>query len=230
MCDDQSDGPSRAWICHDGKEIGSISNGIGYPGNRFKCGWSRSNLHADVPNWRDSMGNGILFSESTPWCGTLGFCLDLVTRQWTANASENSEILMSTGSPPLLQEFKAIQRRELRALLFLVLGMATVVSAHLWVSHGWAWFCGFQRWLGIPCPFCGGTRSLAALFVLDWQRALSLNPFCFSACVLLMGGGFAVLIDRWFRTSFMDRLAQWSWMKIFLIGLILNWGYLCWVR
>lgn len=33
----------------------------------------------------------------------------------------------------------------------------------------------FQRWVGLPCPLCGGTRAMHALFEGDIHRALYLN-------------------------------------------------------
>lgn len=33
----------------------------------------------------------------------------------------------------------------------------------------------FLRWVGLPCPLCGGTRAMNALFNGEWREALYLN-------------------------------------------------------
>ncbi len=44
--------------------------------------------------------------------------------------------------------------------------------------------CHVRRWVGIPCPTCGGTRSVAALLRGDLVAAWLANPLVLAAVVV----------------------------------------------
>jgi len=93
--------------------------------------------------------------------------------------------------------------------------------------------CGLRRWAGIPCPFCGGTRSLAALIQLEWSEAFHLNPMVFLACmsvILWLGLWIADqrLRKQW-AISLHQRAGQLPWSRIIFTLALLNWIYLCWM-
>lgn len=48
--------------------------------------------------------------------------------------------------------------------------------------------CKFLAATGIPCPFCGGTRSLRALSEGDLLNSFLLNPLVFLASISLVAG------------------------------------------
>jgi hypothetical protein len=45
--------------------------------------------------------------------------------------------------------------------------------------------CTLKSWTGIPCPFCGGTRSLTAWSQFDPVQAFAWNPLTALACLLI---------------------------------------------
>lgn len=87
--------------------------------------------------------------------------------------------------------------------------------------------CGMQRWFGLPCPFCGGTRALESLAQGDWLAGLLWNPLVMLACGLAAG---------WFGLWAVERLSgvrwglpKWSGRSPGIVGVglvVLNWLYL----
>lgn len=57
-----------------------------------------------------------------------------------------------------------------------LVGMAAVLGfGHL---CGWTlWPCFFARATGLPCPGCGLTRGVTALFHGEWQKSWAYHPF-----------------------------------------------------
>ena len=58
--------------------------------------------------------------------------------------------------------------------------------------------CVFQHFLHIPCPGCGMTRAVAAVFRLDFLQAFRLHPMVWSLPVL--GAYFPEILDE--QTAF----------------------------
>lgn len=82
--------------------------------------------------------------------------------------------------------------------------------------------CLFRRATGYPCPTCGSTRSVLALFRGDWGASLKASPLLWVA-----GGSMLFLAwSRWFRgggTMQADRrLRPWH-LGLGLILLLGNW-------
>jgi len=46
--------------------------------------------------------------------------------------------------------------------------------------------CLFHRWTGLPCPFCGMTRSLLCFFQGNWLNALRWHPLGVLLGVIIM--------------------------------------------
>ena len=66
-------------------------------------------------------------------------------------------------------------------IAFLVLTWLLVREASLSTSgfRNGPVICPVRLFLGIPCPGCGGTRSLGAICVGDFESAWNLNPLSF---------------------------------------------------
>ncbi|MDR2463988.1 MAG: DUF2752 domain-containing protein [Verrucomicrobiales bacterium] len=84
----------------------------------------------------------------------------------------------------------------------------------------------FQRWAGLPCPLCGGTRAMNALFHGDWHQVLYLNWLALPAAIIgvvIVSVSVAELLLR--RAIFprlnISRRAWWSLAAVFL----LLWGW-----
>lgn len=55
--------------------------------------------------------------------------------------------------------------------------------------------CGFKALTGLPCPGCGGVRSLAALGAGELVRAVQLNPLVAGAAMVLLLALPVTLVD-----------------------------------
>jgi len=80
-----------------------------------------------------------------------------------------------------------IDLRALRVIGTGTLGMAVVLS---FLSLPDVVLCPLRRWTGIPCAFCGMTRSVVALVHGDVGSSLALNP----GGVLLVAAAVALLV------------------------------------
>ena len=70
------------------------------------------------------------------------------------------------------------------------------------------WPCLFRHSLGIPCPGCGLSRSMAALLQGEWDTALNFHAFApLVLVVILLVAAAALLPDR-SRRRFIKRIAR----------------------
>ena len=61
--------------------------------------------------------------------------------------------------------------------LWLAVNVAGAMLGFLWLRWGLPLpECTFARWTGIPCPSCGGTRAMQALFAGEVGQAFTFNP------------------------------------------------------
>ena len=92
-------------------------------------------------------------------------------------------------------------------------------------------FCGLRELPGVPCPFCGSTRSFQACSSFDFANALRWNPLAFLTCVGISLWFLLWTADRLFDQRWLDRCRLWvvaPALKPLLIGLVvLNWIYVC---
>lgn len=135
---------------------------------------------------------------------------------------------MTAQEPPLIAAtaelpFK-VNRRALAGALLLVL-LLSITGACLVRKWSIPLPCLLRDYIGVPCPFCGGTRALAAMAIGDFRRAFEWNPLVAAgfwaglvSCVaLLVGGGRAASIDRvpkWLVVALLA--ANWVYLMLFL--------------
>ncbi len=92
--------------------------------------------------------------------------------------------------------------------------------------------CVLREFTGVPCPTCGGTRSLAALAELDIATALAMNPLVFlaSGAVLLLAADQLIARSRNHSTILAKASAAlpaaWLWATLAAV-VVSNWVYLC---
>jgi hypothetical protein len=92
-------------------------------------------------------------------------------------------------------------------------------------------FCLLKRLTGIPCPFCGSTRCLAACSSFDFASAIRWNPLTFLACVGIVLWFGVWTADRFFNQRWLVTVQRWPVApapRALLVGaVVLNWIYLC---
>jgi hypothetical protein len=88
--------------------------------------------------------------------------------------------------------------------------------------------CPLREMTGVPCPFCGSTRTFAALAHLDFSAALRFNPL---VCVAVCGAS-ALWLLAWLRDG-QPRLVprhlpgrRILWQGLLGAALVANWVYL----
>ena len=88
-------------------------------------------------------------------------------------------------------------------------------------------FCGFKTMTGVPCPFCGMTRSFCASAQQHWGDAVRFHPvgpILFAGVALVMLTALLDLITRGGRLRWVGvqaaRLPAWAWFAL-IVGL---WG------
>ena len=106
--------------------------------------------------------------------------------------------------------------------------LALAAGAILWCYfHGVA-LCPFHRITGLPCPFCGATRSVVALFCGEPVRAFELNPLvCAGVLALPAYGMWRLAGGR--RVRLAGRFASAVGMALLAAAVIANWVYLIFV-
>lgn len=88
-----------------------------------------------------------------------------------------------------------------------------------------------RQWFAVPCPFCGGTRSVSALLMGEWTRAFLTNPLVAVGVVLaLLWCLYAaiVLLARWPRPRILSVTPREA--RLLRIGVLVvlaaNWAYI----
>jgi phosphate/sulfate permease len=117
---------------------------------------------------------------------------------------------------------------------FLALSGAVILSALAWHFKLPLPQCAWRQLTGIPCPFCGGTRSLVAWSQLDLARAFILNPLVSLLCCAAIVWFVLWLVDRRrkgaLRAALRRRLERLRFWWVVLALMALNWIYLIVVR
>jgi len=91
--------------------------------------------------------------------------------------------------------------------------------------------CMLRTLTGIPCPFCGSTRSLLAWSHFEIIKALCFNPLTF-LLVLVIAVWFLlwmseVFLKRPWLVVFRQRFRSMAMKVVVAILVLLNWIYLC---
>lgn len=91
--------------------------------------------------------------------------------------------------------------------------------------------CGFKHLIGLPCPGCGATRSLAALAQFDLLRSFLLNPLvsvvAMAAPLAVPGAWFDARFNRGRTANNVARFCRSRGFTQALVGLVVvNWSYL----
>lgn len=131
-------------------------------------------------------------------------------------------------SPPPLPRHIAVRpgRAPLQSLALLI-GLMVIarVALHFQLPMP---PCPLRELTGVPCPFCGSTRTFAALAQLDFAAALRLNPL---VCVVACAASALWLLAAVRPENPLARLrsrsargAVWKWLLA--VALAANWLYL----
>lgn len=118
--------------------------------------------------------------------------------------------------------------RQLQPILALLLLTAALLTARVTERIDLPIFrCTFKQVTGLPCAFCGGTRSFRALTHFDVSNALRWNPLAvLAALTVLVGALLHLILPKTTITRWRESLQRLPWIK-FAIGLAaLNWIYL----
>jgi hypothetical protein len=95
------------------------------------------------------------------------------------------------------------------------------LDAPVWIP------CTFKTWTGLPCPFCGMTRSFTRAGHGDWSTSIAESPLgfvLFTICLLLVGLGLlAILRKSSFGVDWEGRGKQALLLAALLV--LANWIY-----
>lgn len=90
--------------------------------------------------------------------------------------------------------------------------------------------CGFREMTGVPCPLCGGTRTLKSIAEFDLTAAIQFNPLVLVTFALVMVWAVWKLLERILGTRFFRdgsrTVAKLPLAFIVFGALLLNWIYL----
>ncbi|MEW6263595.1 MAG: DUF2752 domain-containing protein [Thermodesulfobacteriota bacterium] len=118
-----------------------------------------------------------------------------------------------------------------RGPLILAAGLPLILAGYLPVERLPQDICLFLSWTGLPCPFCGLTRSFLALARGDWVWAGSNCPLAvaifLAAVLILVWSGVELLTGRQGKPGPYAGLTGRPGLWACLVGLavILNWVY-----
>lgn len=102
--------------------------------------------------------------------------------------------------------------------------LGLTAGAILWLHSRGIALCPFHAVTGLPCPLCGGTRSVVALFTGDPVLSLKYNPLVCIGSVLFPAYVFARLAGERSRRA-VDRLSPVLEVAL-AVAVVMNWVYL----
>ncbi len=114
--------------------------------------------------------------------------------------------------PPLLPHERWMRGVGVVAILACGWGVSWMASAARVIAPK----CAFHSVTGLPCAFCGVTRSVYAVLGGDWPRALELNPIGFGVLFLGILFGCIICIEAARGKSLLDWSACWKRSRRFL--------------
>ncbi len=81
-------------------------------------------------------------------------------------------------------------------------GYGWLVYQHQLSSRGKTFgVCVFKHATTLPCPSCGTTRSVLAIFSGDFNTAFMMNPFGFIMAIVMIAGPLWIMFDLILRRS-----------------------------
>lgn len=87
--------------------------------------------------------------------------------------------------------------------------------------------CPLLRFTGVPCPLCGGTRAVAALFDAQFSRSIAFNP---AVIVIALIGALAWAAPNvtargtaWLRLNFQERRNASAWITVLIVCSLWIW-------
>lgn len=122
-----------------------------------------------------------------------------------------------------------IPERLLRALLFGLVVVAFFGTMRYLAAAGmlFPFQCPFHRLIGLPCPFCGGTRAMVLLASGKVAEAVAYNPLAALAVLGLLLLGMYALLPRRIRAQFPSKPVQGPQVRRLAVAAVLmNWLYL----
>lgn len=121
---------------------------------------------------------------------------------------------------------------KIAGLMAIAGGVLLPWLARLAVEQTWPLpHCWFHELTGFDCPFCGGTRCLAALSHGDLLTAFGQNP---AVCLACFTGMAWLVLSQCLPCRIWSRVNQHLFERrdrvagMLMVLLALNWGFLLW--
>jgi hypothetical protein len=103
-----------------------------------------------------------------------------------------------------------------------VVAAGAVLIRQSGVDHS---LCHIRQFSGVPCPTCGTTRAVFALFSADLAGAIAFNPLVlFATIVLALIVAVRLIAARQITVRLSSR-EQWVVATALLVMVLLNWLY-----
>lgn len=119
---------------------------------------------------------------------------------------------------------------DTEALVALALAAYGAMAGALLLTRDYLWACPFLHFTGLPCPACGGTRSVSAMLAGDLPLALSWNPLMATGVLGAVLFMVYVAVVRLFglpRVRVLSSADERCWFARGLLVMLLgNWVYL----
>lgn len=98
--------------------------------------------------------------------------------------------------------------------------------------HGSITLCPIKNITGYPCPSCGSTRSIQALFKGDILQAILINPLGIISFLILIGILLLISIDFLFKKEYYYQTYRWIegylqsnklFSSLLILLILINW-------
>lgn len=128
----------------------------------------------------------------------------------------------SNSIPPIIESTP--RRRSLTIPIAAALALSAAIIASMTRGYDLSILrCRFLAATGIPCPFCGGTRSLRALSEGAFLNSFLLNPLVFLASIGLVAALFDWLFNQERSSRRVWSLIEPRLSKLIFSAILANW-------